>query len=241
MGTWLGGRVALLPAFAVARRGPAAVCAQNPVTSAASCGSATVTALKCARSTETRPCGDAPRRGRLLLPSAAALPLGPLRRARPTWQPSALRGPGRRRGCGVRSAPRGALIVLRSCSAGSARRGCRGPPRPLAGPVRRPLEPGVLCACEADRGPPRGGPLSPRGWECWPQRPLAWFPGLPAQKWCAGRQQPGWRRLLEAVLVETRRKLAPRNEVPGRGGVWGTPWTVAPVQVTGPWERGAGG
>lgn len=138
-------------------------------------------------------------------------------------------------------APRaGALTVLRSCSAGSARRGCRGPPRPLAGPVRRPLEPGVLCACEADRRPPRGGPLSPRGWECWPQRPLAWFPGLPAQKWCAGRQQPGWRRLLEAVLVETRRKLAPRNEVPGRGGVWGTPWTVAPVQVTGPWERGAG-
>lgn len=40
-----------------ARRGPAAVCAQNPVTSAASCGSATVTALKCARSMETRPCG----------------------------------------------------------------------------------------------------------------------------------------------------------------------------------------
>lgn len=26
----------------------------------------------------------------------------------------------------------------------------------------------------------------------------------------------------------------------GGGGVWGTPWTVAPVQVTGPWERGAG-
>lgn len=116
-----------------ARRGPAAVCAQNPVTSAASCGSATVTALKCARSTETRPCGDAPRRGRLLLPSAAALPLGPLRRARPTWQPSALGGPGRRRGCGVRSAPRGGPHRAQELLSGKRPPGVPGPTPPPRG------------------------------------------------------------------------------------------------------------
>lgn len=116
-----------------ARRGPAAVCAQNPVTSAASCGSATVTALKCARSMETRPCGDAPRRGRLLLPSAAALPRVPFAVPAPRGSPppSGARGGDEAAALG---APRaGALTVFRSCSAGSARQGVPGPTPPPRG------------------------------------------------------------------------------------------------------------